>query len=93
MSFHDSKAVRDFGRAHRQKLRIFFLPKRAPELNPDEPVWNEIKHRRVGKQPVKNKKDLGKRIVDALKSLQSCADRVKSFFELPETQYASANVS
>lgn len=92
VSFHDSKAVRDFVRAHRQRLRIFFLPKRAPELNPDEQVWNEIKNRRVGKQPVKNQKDLGKRIFDALKSLPSCADRVKSFFELPDTQYASAKV-
>lgn len=91
-AFHDSNAVRDFVRAHRQKLRIFFLPRRAPDLNPDEHVWNEIKHRRVGKQPVKNQKALGKRIFDALKSLQSCTDRVKSFFEVPDTQYASANV-
>ena len=37
-TFHGSKPVRDFVRAHREKLRIFFLPKRAPELNPDEQV-------------------------------------------------------
>jgi hypothetical protein len=36
--------------AHRGKLRIFFLPKRAP-INPDEQVWND----RIGKQPIKNK--------------------------------------
>ena len=30
-SFHSSKPVRDFVRAHRAKLRIFFLPKRAPD--------------------------------------------------------------
>lgn len=92
VSFHDSKPVRDFVRAHRQKLRIFFLPKHAPELNPDEQVWNEIKHNQIGKQPVKNKQDLGKRIFDALKSLRNQADRIKSFFELPDTKYASANV-
>lgn len=91
-SFHASKAVRDFVRAHRQKLSIVFLPKRAPELNPDEQVWNEIKHRHIGKQPSKNKKDLGARIFDALKALQGQGDRVNSFFELPDTQYASANV-
>lgn len=92
VSVHESKAVRDFVRAHRQKLRIFFLPRRAPELNPDEQVWNEIKNRQIGKQPVKNQKNLGQRIFDALKSLQGCAERVKSFFELPETQYASPDV-
>ena len=93
VSFYDSKAVRDFGRAHRQKLRIFLLPKPAPELNPDEQGWKELKNRRVGKPPFKNSKDLGQRIFDALNSLQSGADRVKSFFELPDTQDASANVA
>lgn len=91
VSFHKSKAVRDFVRTHRQKLRIFFLPKGAPELNPDEQVWNEIKNNQIGKQ-LKNKKDLGRRIFDALKSLQGRVDRIKSFFELPDTKYASASV-
>lgn len=91
VSFHESKAVRNFVRTHRQKLRIFFLPKGAPELNPDEQVWNEIKNNQIGKQ-LKNKKNLGQRILDAMKSLQGRVDRIKSFFELPGTKYASASV-
>jgi transposase len=87
-SFHGSKPVRDFVRAHREKLRIFFLPKRAPELNPDEQVWNEVKVNRIGKQPVKDKKDLKKRLFSALASLQKNAKRVISFFQLPDTKYA-----
>lgn len=87
-TFHGSKPVRDFVRAHRAKLRIFFLPKRAPELNPDEQVWNEIKNNRIGKQPVKDKKDLRKRLYSALGSLQKNAKRVISFFQLPDTKYA-----
>ena len=35
---------RDYVRAHRSQLRVFFLPKRAPEYNPDEQVWNEVKN-------------------------------------------------
>ena len=88
-SFHQSQAVRDFVRAHRSKLRVFFLPKRSPELNPDEQVWNDIKNHRLGKQPVKNKSDLKQRLQSALKSLQQQTDRVRSFFQLPETQYAA----
>jgi transposase len=65
------------------------LPKKAPELNPDEQVWNELKDDRLGKQPVKNKTDLRARLESALKSLQQQADRVRSFFQLPETQYAA----
>lgn len=92
-TFHRSKIVRDFVRAHRSQLRVFFLPKRTPELNPDEQVWNEIKNHKIGKQPVKNKVDLKERLSNALDSLQQNAKRVTSFFSLPDTRYASVNVS
>ena len=88
-SFHRSAVVRRFVRAHRTQLRVFFFPTHSPELNPDEQVWNEIKHRRVGKQPVKNKIDLKKRLRSALKSLQLKAERIRSYFRLPDTQYAA----
>jgi len=89
-SFHKSKKVRDFVRLHRDKIRIYFLPKYSPELNPDEQVWEEIKDNRIGRQPVKNKSDLKKRLNSALRSLQKNVNRVKSFFQLPETKYAAA---
>lgn len=47
-SFHKSKEVRKYVREHRGKLKVFFLPKRAPEYNPDEQVWNEIKNNSLG---------------------------------------------
>jgi len=92
-TFHGSKRVRDFVGAHRTKLRIFFLPKRAPEMNPDEQVWNEIKTNRIGKQPVKDKKDLKKRLYSALGSLQKKTKRILSFFQLPDTRYAIHSVN
>jgi transposase len=87
--FHGSKAVRKFVRAHRSKLRIFFLPKRAPELNPDEQVWNDVKTNHIGKQPVKDKTDLKKRLYSVLRSLQKNTQRILSFFQLPDTKYAA----
>lgn len=86
-TFHSSKPVRDFVRANRTQLRIFFLPKHAPELNPAEQVWNEIKVNRIGKQSVKNKQDLKKCIYSAFGSLQKTTKRILSFFCLPATQY------
>ncbi|MCX7094069.1 MAG: IS630 family transposase [Methylobacter sp.] len=74
-SFHKSKAVRDFVNQHRSKLRIFFLPKHVPEMNPDEQVWNEIKTNKISKQPVKDNCKKYKRII--------------SFFQLPDTQCAA----
>lgn len=88
-SFHTSTVVREFVRAHRTQLRLVFFPTHAPELNPDEQVWNELKHRQLGKQPIKNKTDLKKRIRSILKSLQHKAEKVRSFFQLPDTKYAA----
>jgi len=88
-SFHKSTVVHQFVRAHRTQIRLFFFPTHSPELNPDEQVWNELKHRQLGKQPVKNKTDLKKRIRSILKSLQYKAEKVRSFFQLPDTKYAA----
>lgn len=88
-SFHASKEVRNFVREHRTKLRIFFLPKHAPEFNPDEQVWNEIKNNRIGKKPILDKNDLKSRLRSELASLQKNVNRILSFFKLPNTKYAS----
>ena len=92
-SYHRSKEVRDFVRAHRQKIRMFFLPTHSPKLNPDEQVWNEIKHRQLGKQPIKSKSDLNRRIHSALDFLQQQVKKVQSFFQLPDTRYAALQES
>ena len=87
-SFHKSKKVREFVRENRARIRVYFLPKYSPELNPDEHVWRNIKDERIGKQPIKDKPDLKKRLRSALVSLQRKSDKVISFFHFPETRYA-----
>ena len=80
--FQGSQKVREWVRAHRSRLRVFFLPNRSPELNPDEQVGNEIKNNKIGKQPIKNKRDLKKRLYSALHSLQRHSERIRSFFSI-----------
>lgn len=87
--FHNSKAVRIFVRENRKRIRIFFLPKYSPELNPDEQVWQEIKENQLRRRPAYSVSDLRKKLNDALKSLQENTDRVISFFKLPRTRYAA----
>ena len=58
--FHKSKQVIQFVRNNRKKIRIFLFPKHSPELNPDEQVWCDVKDKKIGRQPVKNKSDLKK---------------------------------
>ena len=88
-TFHKSKQVRNYVRANREKLRVFFLPKRAPAYNPDEQVWNEVKNNSIGKQPIRNKVDLKNRLIEKLDSLKEDTKRIISFFHLPRTKYAS----
>ena len=87
-SFHTSKEVRKYVRKNRGKLRVFFLPKKAPEYNPDEQVWNEIKNNSIGKQFIQTKGDLKNRLTEALDSLRDNTKRIISFFQLPRTKYA-----
>ena len=89
VSFHSSKPVRDVVRSNRQKIRVFFLPRYSPELNPDEHLWNEIKSRKIGRKSIKTKLELKKKIYSALRSLQHNVEKIKSFFRLPDTKYAS----
>lgn len=86
--FHRSKKVRDFVRSHRKQIRVYFLPSYSPEMNPDEQAWNIIKSKKIGKKSVKNKSELKKKVVSALRSLQQKTEVIKSFFELKDTKYA-----
>lgn len=86
-SFHRSHKGPDFVRAHRQRLRLFFFPRHAPHLNPDEPVWNEIKYRQLARQPIVNKQDLLIRLRSSLDTLKDNTARILSFFHLADTRY------
>lgn len=88
-AFHRSRKVRTFVAQHRHCLRLKLLPAYSPERNPDEHVWEEIKDKQLGRQSIKNKRDLKQRVDSALRSLQQRTQRILSFFQLPETKYAA----
>ena len=88
-SYHTSKEVKAFLETHRKQIRLFFLPPHSPELNPDEQVWNEIKNGHLEKEPIKNRADFRARVYSALEKLKEFKERIKSFFRLPDTQYAN----
>src|SRR5271157_1668936 len=52
------------------KRRLFFLPPYSPELNPDEQVWNYLKHHGVAKAGLRSGKELRKYVLKRLRSLQ-----------------------
>jgi transposase len=85
--FHTSKQVRQFVRAHRAQIRIYFLPKYSPQMNPAEHVWNTIKSRGLRKMLIVTKDELKKKARSQLKKLQLSKDKIKAFFKFPETRY------
>jgi transposase len=88
-SIHHSRTVRDFVASQKGRLRLFFLPPYSPELNPDEQVWNYVKHHGVGKATVRVATDLRRFVLARLRSLQRLPWTVRMFFLTPHTQYAA----
>jgi transposase len=64
-------------------LKLFFLPGCSPELNPDEWVWKNVKHDRIGKTGVTSGQDLKAKTIRALRHLQKRPGLVRGFFAGP----------
>ena len=59
----------------------------APDLNPDEWVWNNVKNDRVGRKVIMGKDDLKAKAIGALRRLQKLPDVVRGFFRDPHLSY------
>jgi transposase len=92
-SVHRSTEVCKFVESTSGKLRIFFLPPYAPELNPDEHVWNYLKNHKIGRQTTTGQWDLYTRVTKIMRALQKCPEKIQSFFRHQWTKYTlvSAN--
>lgn len=87
-SYHRGKPVKEFVRANKDQIAVDYLPSYAPELNPDEQVWNHAKAR-MAKLFVASKDELVTAARSVMRSLQRSRDLVRSFFELKDTRYAA----
>lgn len=84
---HRAKITTQFVVSTDGRLRLFLLPGYAPELNPDEWVWKNVKHDRIGKTGVTSKHDLKTKVVGALRRLQKLPALVRAFFADPHLRY------
>lgn len=85
-SYHKSGPVQDYVTEQSGEVVIEHLPKYAPELNPDEQVWNHAKNR-LGKLFVSTKQEMADAINSIMQSIEANISLVKSFFQLPDTKY------
>jgi len=84
---HIAKVVAQYVQRLAGRLELHFLPGYAPELNPDEFVWNHLKRQGVSKTPLRRDESLRSRIQSDLAAIQSRPALVRSFFHAPSVAY------
>ena len=84
---HKAKLVRDYVETTNGKLKLYFLPGYAPELNPDELVWSHMKRTGTAKRPLASNELLQDRIEADLINIQNNRALVRSFFKAPDVAY------
>jgi transposase len=87
---HRAAATKEFAASTEGRLKLIFLPGYSPELNPDEWVWKNVKHDRIGKTGVTSKQDLKSKAIGALRRLQKRPGLVRAFFADPHLRYITA---
>lgn len=86
---HIAKSVARYVQSLRGRLELHFLPGYAPELNPDEFVWNHLKRQGVSKKPLLKNESLRQRVHADLTDIQSRPALVRSFFKAPTVAYTT----
>jgi hypothetical protein len=66
------------------------LPAYSPQLNPDEWVWKNVKHDRVGRTSPRTGDEFKANVVAALRRLQRLPQIVRAFFADPDLAYITA---
>ena len=84
---HIAKVVAQYVQGLVGRLELHFLPGYAPELNPDEFVWNHLKRQGVSKTPLRKDESLRSRVQSDLAAIQSRPALVRSFFHAPSVAY------
>lgn len=86
---HKAKIVKDYIAETQGRLELYFLPPYAPDLNPDEFVWNYMKTTGVSKKPLRKNESLRARVEQDLADISENTILVASFFLAESVVYAN----
>jgi transposase len=84
---HRAKIVKEFVASTDGRLKLFVLPAYSPQLNPDEWVWKNVKHDRVGRTTPATAEEFRANAINALRRLQKLPALVRAFFADPDLRY------
>jgi transposase len=76
---HTSKKTRAFIDSQ-LRLHVFFLPKYSPDWNPDEKVWNHLKHQELKDHDAQTKAELKALASRKLRDMQRNPSQVRGIF-------------
>jgi len=86
---HKARLVRDYVQSTKGRLELHFLPPYAPDLNPDEFVWQHAKTNGVAKKPLRRNESLRERVEKDMAAIRADKSLVRSFFRAPSVAYAA----
>lgn len=89
LAAHEKPEVAAWVAKHRDQIELFYLPRRSPELNPDEYLNQDLKGSVNAAGLPHNKHEQRSRIQDFMRQLLHWPERVMSYFQHPAVQYAS----
>ena len=78
---HHSEPVKEWVKAHKKEIELFFLPAYSPDLNPDEHLNADVKQGVGSKAPVRTKENLKKAADNHMEMLKSVPDRIVRYFK------------
>jgi transposase len=87
---HKAKIVKQFVASTAGQLKLFVLPAYSPQLNPDEWVWKNVKHDRVGRTSARTAEQFKANVIAALHRLQKLPHLIRAFFADPDLAYITA---
>lgn len=76
---HVSKKTRDFINSQK-RLHVFYLPSYSPDWNPDEYVWNHLKHQELKGHHAKTKAELKALAARKLKNMANKPRQLRGIF-------------
>jgi transposase len=86
---HKSKIVSDWAKENKQKIKLIYLPKYSPELNPDEYLNNDLKQQIKKTTKAKNKDELKIKVNKVMRTIQHNKKRVRGYCNTKHTKYAN----
>ncbi len=82
---HTSKKTTAFI-SHQKRLHVFWLPPYSPDFNPDELVWNHLKHQELKSHQAKTKKEMKKLARRKLNKMSKNSRLLKGIFFVAMSQ-------